>query len=534
MCWRWGGWRSGVIGSSIDGRGSWPAALGVAALEVAAARADNDSPVFTGWQTAADVAVGLAFVVAGGLAAGALRLPHVVRAGRGDVVDRFADDRRRAFPSSGAARSRSSRSRAGDHEVGSAGPALRLRSRSPSTWGRGSGCRRCSSRLPRWCRCCRGAGERWRPSTPPGPRLAIAVALECSWLSDQGVIDVDRSTITSAYELAMASVAIGYVVTARVLAARRAHVHDWVLGDDRLAGLDGLAVVLRELFRDPDLTILRSPGPGTGDANDAGARRRISTAPSEARYPITDDEGGAGSHRLPGECAGGRTTASAVAKAVQLAARHQRLQEQLAVQLDELQAARTRLVEAADRDRALVAAPVTRCRRLSVARTADELRAIDADASHGEAAEAIGVVVQQLSRGGRRDRPRSWVERLRYRSARAVFIERSKPSPRAAPFRSPWPSPGRGRRSGGRDGAVLCLSARRWPTRSSTPRRPGVIAWSGDDGVVLTVADDGCGGAEPSVGAVGLADRLARAVAGSGWTAHRSRHDGDRASWFPT
>ena len=46
-------------------------------------------------------------------------------------------------------------------------------------------------------------------------RARIAVALECSWLSDEGMIDVDRSTITGAYELAMASVAIGYVVTTR-------------------------------------------------------------------------------------------------------------------------------------------------------------------------------------------------------------------------------------------------------------------------------------------------------------------------------
>ena len=45
----------------------------------------------TGWQIAADVAVGLAFVVAGGARAGRPRLPHVVRAGGGDVADRFAD-----------------------------------------------------------------------------------------------------------------------------------------------------------------------------------------------------------------------------------------------------------------------------------------------------------------------------------------------------------------------------------------------------------------------------------------------------------
>ena len=199
---------------------------------------------------------------------------------------------------------------------------------------------------------------------PAWAALAIAVALECSWLSDEGMIDVDRSTITGAYELAMASVAIGYVVTTRVLAARRAHVHDWVLGDDRLAGLDGLAVVLRELLRDPDLTILRSPGPGTGDANDAGARAHLDRA-ERSSLPITDDGAVLGVIDYRASALADEQTASAVAKAVQLAARHQRLQEHLAVQLDELQAARTRLVEAADRQRALVRGPVARGGRRS-------------------------------------------------------------------------------------------------------------------------------------------------------------------------
>ena len=234
-------------------------------------------------------------------------------------------------------------------------------------------------------------------SYPAWAGLAIAVALMYSWLSDQGAIDVDRSTITTFYELAMASVAIGYVVTTHVLAARRAHLTDWVLGDERLAGLDGLAVVLRELLRDPELTILRSPGSGAHDANDAGARQRTLDRADRSSLPITDDEAVLGVIDYRTSALADEQTASAVAKAAQLAARHQRLQEHLAAQLDELQAARTRLVEAADRQRALVAARLHAAVVSPLARTAAELRAIDADAAHGEAAEAIGVVVQQLS-----------------------------------------------------------------------------------------------------------------------------------------
>ena len=353
-------------------------ALGVAALAVAAARADNDSPVFTGWQTVADVAVGLAFVVAAGLAPGALasRMWFALVGVTWLIGSLTADAEILhqavlvvalvSFPSG--------------------------RPRGPIRWACVALAVPVAFHLvPRpWVPVLFVAVAlvsllSWRRGPvaafyPAWAALAIAVALECSWLSDQGVIDVDRTTITSVYELAMASVAIGYVVTSRVLAARRAHVNDWVLGDDRLAGLDGLAVVLRELLRDPDLTILRSPGRGTGDANDAGAREHLDRA-ERSSLPITDDGAVLGVIDYRASALADEQTASAVAKAVQLAARHQRLQEQLAVQLDELQAARTRLVEAADRQRALVAARLHVAVVAPVARTADELRAIDADAS---------------------------------------------------------------------------------------------------------------------------------------------------------
>ena len=91
-------------------------------------------------------------------------------------------------------------------------------------------------------------------------------------------------------------------------------------------------------------------------------------------------------------------------------------------------------MEAADRQRALVAARLHVAVVAPVARTADELRAIDADASHAEAAEAIGVVVQQLSAVA--DEIGALVGGAPpVRSARAVFAGRSKRSPCAARFR---------------------------------------------------------------------------------------------------
>ena len=163
-------------------------------------------------------------------------------AGRRDVADRFADRRRRGPPSGGAggrARHVPERATARRHTLG-----IR-RSRGPGgvrTWFRSSGCRCCSSRSP-WCRCCRGESGVVAAFYPAWAALVIAVRAACSWLADQGVIDVDRATINVGYELAMA------VGGGRL---RRHHprprrpqgaLNDWVLGDERLAGLDGLAVV---------------------------------------------------------------------------------------------------------------------------------------------------------------------------------------------------------------------------------------------------------------------------------------------------
>ena len=68
-------WRVAFGGGRLGSARAWLvacAAIGVAVLAVAAARADNETLGMTGWQIAADVAVGLGFVVAGGAASGAL------------------------------------------------------------------------------------------------------------------------------------------------------------------------------------------------------------------------------------------------------------------------------------------------------------------------------------------------------------------------------------------------------------------------------------------------------------------------------
>ena len=216
-----------------------------------------------------------------------------------------------------------------------------------------------------------------------------------SWLADRGTLDVDRSTVVRGYELVMASVAFGYLVATHVIAAGRARFTDRVLGHSDLTGLDGLAAVLRELLRDPELEILRWHGAAIGYTDGSG-RPRDPELSDRSWLPISDGGVPLGAIEHRSSELADEPTAVAVAAATTLAVRHQLLQEQLAAQLDELEAARTRLVEAADRQRTLVAGRLQADVVSPLARTTSELRTIAPAIPPGEAADAIGVVVQEL------------------------------------------------------------------------------------------------------------------------------------------
>ena len=250
-------------------------------------------------------------------------------------------------------------------------------------------------------------GERWRPSYPASAAAAIAVA---RWSARgwpiEGVIDVDRATASPAatsWRWHRWRSATSSPATCSPPAGRTSH--DWVLGDDAPRRP-------RRARRGAPGAVARSgPDDSCGRPDQERAtpttlvHGRIWTAPSEARCrsPMT------------GQCWESSTTGRVrwrtnrrrrpSPRPFSSAARHQRLQEHLAVQLDELQAARTRLVEAADRQRCPRRGTVARGgRRAGRARTADELRAIDADASHGGGGRGHRRRRAAVERGGRRDR----------------------------------------------------------------------------------------------------------------------------------
>jgi hypothetical protein len=90
-------------------------------------------------------------------------------------------------------------------------------------------------------------------------------------------------------------------------------------------------------------------------------------------------------------------TAAAVSTAVRLAVVHEQLQEELAARLDDLSAARTRLMAAADRQRVATASRLRGDVVGPLEHAVAELRAITLTPSDGEAAEAVGVAAQELT-----------------------------------------------------------------------------------------------------------------------------------------
>ena len=191
----------------------------------------------------------------------------------------------------------------------------------------------------------------------------------------------------------------------------------------------------------------------------------------------------------------------------------QRLAEEVRARLEDVQASRQRIVAAGDAERRWLerdlhdgaqqrlVALALRLRTLERAtgasgniRLADdlELLASELDTTIAEVRELARADPAACARGGR--------ARGRARGARRPDASAHAGRRRAAP------APTR-RRRGGR---ASSRPARRWRTRSSTAGHVRIVSPDDGDRLVLSVADDGSGGAERRAGGglVGLADRL--------------------------
>jgi signal transduction histidine kinase len=477
-------------------------------LAVLAARADSRDPAMTAWQIALDVAVGVAFITAGAVAPGQPVARAVFAAvGATWLVGSIEHDAALVhhavlvvvlvgFPTA------IPRGRIAWMLVALAVPvamSLATQVGVAALFTAVAANALASSRRDRLAA--------WYPAAAA---LGIAVVLAASWLAARWTVDAfDPSTRLTTYELLLLAISLAFPVAMRTVIAGRARLADDVLEDTGLAGLSGLAAVLRDVLRDPDLRLCRWEGPELGyvDVGDGGRGN-----PTDGRWLFVEDASGplaAVAHRSA--ALDDPPTAAAVSTAVRLAVVHEQLQQALAARLDDLSAARTRLMAAADRQRIATA---TRLRGDVVGpleHAVAELESITVTPADGEAAQAVGVAVQELTAGAADvlavvggvppavlggNRLCSAVESLVHRSPVDVRVQASPAAAADSETETTL--------------FYVCSEAVTNAVKHARASRIDVAIDGDERSVTVTICDDGCGGADATgSGLQGLADRLA-------------------------
>jgi signal transduction histidine kinase len=232
---------------------------------------------------------------------------------------------------------------------------------------------------------------------PTVAAIAVAATLGTSWSVARWRPDAfDPTVALVGYELVLLAVAIAFPVAAQAVIRSRARLADRLLAGERLTGLDGFAIVLGRALGDPSVQVFRWRSPDAGYVDERG--RSIPTEGGDRRWFTVDDADGpvavVAHHSAVLDDA---PTSDAVARAVRLAVNNLRLQEEQQQRLHELEAARTRIVAAADRERERAAAQLREDVSVSLQVAQTELSSVRTEARDAAVAEALDVVSSELA-----------------------------------------------------------------------------------------------------------------------------------------
>jgi signal transduction histidine kinase len=346
---------------------------------------------------------------------------------------------------------------------------------------------------------------------PTAAAVAVAVALGASWsVARLRPEAFDPAMALVGYELVLLAVAVAFPVAARAVIRSRAKLADRLLAGERLVGLDGFAIVLGRALGDPNVQVLRWHSPDVGYVDEQS--RPVPTGDGDRRWFTVDDPDGpvaVVAHHSP--AFDDAPTAEAVATAVRLAVRNLRLQEEQQQQLRELEAARTRIVAAADRERARAATQLREDVGTSLQLAQSELRSVRAAAQDLAVVESLDTVVGELTAASRdigellAGVPPAQLGGGRLRAALDAVAQRS-PVPVSVTIDADA--------AGDADTETaffyVCSEALANAVKYADANRIDITVRRTGGAIVTTVSDDGQGGANPSgSGLQGLSDRLA-------------------------
>jgi hypothetical protein len=237
-----------------------------------------------------------------------------------------------------------------------------------------------------------GLATETRPSRrslfPPAAGTVLAATVAALWWDTRRFDGLDPAVRLILYEVVLVAVAVAWPFTRAGEQRARARLPDLLVERAPLTGIAGLADVLRRTLGDPTLSVDVLP---TQRAPAAGSRVLLV---EEQGVPVAEVH-----HRSLALDDG--DTAAAVTMAVRLAVANARLQDDERRRLDELEAARVRLLAAADLQRSQMAEQLQDDVYGRLATATSRLSAVRASLSPGQAAAALDIAAGEVSAAAR-------------------------------------------------------------------------------------------------------------------------------------
>jgi signal transduction histidine kinase len=357
--------------------------------------------------------------------------------------------------------------------------------------------------------------QRWERAAvwyPVVAATALATAFAGSWVAEVAQpLAFDPPVWRLAFELLLLVVAVGFPVASWAVVRERAQFTDRLLGDDRVAGLEGLAILLAETLGDDSMLGIFRWDPATNRYVGLGGSP---LEPDGRTAVVTIDGGGeplaAVAYGQTGAMTDGAVLTSVI-DAVRLTATNERRQAAEREQLDALEAARRRLLATADRERNAIAARLRDEVVSHIEDAAAQLAHLDDPADEAGAREALAVAGRELDAS---------VDEI------LALIDGVPPATLGngglvaaiAQLAARVPSPVSVTATPDAIADVVCETALFYvcsealanATKHAGAKRISIDLRREQDELVIAISDDGIGGARLSgFGLAGLADRLA-------------------------
>lgn len=224
--------------------------------------------------------------------------------------------------------------------------------------------------------------------------LAMALMVGGLWFAARlDPDDFDPRTGLLIYQLVLIAVSIGYAVASRTAARLRSRFTDTLLGEGKLTGINGLRTVLVETLNDPSLQIHLWPDEASAYTNPQGLHPEKSR---QRRFDVTDRGHPLAMVLHSSSSLDDQDIRESVATAIRMTLTNERLIAELNHQTEELTAARSRLMTAVDEVRETTASRLRDDVLVPLARAVERLGGAVGRGNDAEANASLSIALDEI------------------------------------------------------------------------------------------------------------------------------------------